>query len=88
MPDASFFAEGNEQYLTRWLKEYLEEDYLLHATVRAGETAETAIQRADGGALRIPDGSDVFHSTCAGTAGSRRRQARAADVVSCPREQL
>ena len=55
-PDASFFAEGNEQYLMRWLKEYLEEDYRLHATVSTGETAQTAIQRAKGGALRIREG--------------------------------
>jgi len=60
MPNASFFAEGNEQYLTRWLKEYVEEDYRLHATVGAGETAQTAIQRIEGGAPRMLEGKTPY----------------------------
>jgi hypothetical protein len=60
MPNASFFAEGNEQYLTRWSKEYVAANYRLHATVSAGETAQTAIQRVEDGALRIPEGRTPY----------------------------
>jgi len=56
MPNASFFAKGNEQYITRWLQKYLDENYRLHATVSAGETTQTAIQRAKDGAARAPEG--------------------------------
>jgi hypothetical protein len=60
MPNAIFFAKGNEQYLTRWLQKYLDENYRLHATVSAGETAEIAIQRAKHGAARPLEGKTPY----------------------------
>jgi hypothetical protein len=56
VPNAFFFADRNQQYLTRWVQRYIEKGYRPHATVRLDGSTRGQIHRVADGALPMPEG--------------------------------
>ena len=55
IPNALFNESGTEQHLVRWLREYIETDYRLHATIRLDGRTRGQIHRVAEGVPRAPE---------------------------------